>query len=216
MNTYETLAGEVLFAGKNGILRKLVCSKPAGEGILRATGRVCRVRGALCLQLETLHTDGKATHENLPLDGGFPAALAEKLAVYSQVNLLTDAGDAELRRGKKGNTVLLGAEKLHKSRAIPAPGGRIGGNDKEKKRILTGGEPFLRLLGVSDENGRVYDMIRKAQNSARSTAFWNWSAIPCRTCPKRKSAFAISVAAKVTFRLPCTTILPMCWAMKCR
>ncbi len=157
MNTYETLAGEVLFAGKNGILRKLVCSKPAGEGILRATGRVCRVRGALCLQLETLHTDGKATHENLPLDGGFPAALAEKLAGYSQVNLLTDAGDAELRRGKKGNTVLLGAEKLHKSRAIPAPGGRIGGNDKEKNRILTGGEPFLRLLGVSDENGRVYD-----------------------------------------------------------
>lgn len=157
MNTYETLAGEVLFAGKNGILRKLVCSKPVGEGILRATGRMCQLRGALCLQLETLHTDGKATHKNLPLDVGFPAALAENLAGFSQVDLLTDAGNVELRRGKKGNTVLLGAEKLHKSRAIPAPGGRIGGNDKEKNRILSGGEPFLRLLGVSDENGRVYD-----------------------------------------------------------
>ena len=89
-----------------------------------------------------------------PREREFSAPRAE---CYSQVNLLTDAGDAELRRGKKGNTVLLGAEKLHKSRAIPAPGGRIGGNDKEKNRILTGGEPFLRLLGVSDENGRVYD-----------------------------------------------------------
>lgn len=158
MKTYEALAGEVLFAGKNGILRKLVCSKPDHAGVLRAAGRVCTVRGALCLQLETFHTDGKATHENLPMDADFPARLAEKLSGFSQVNLLTEAGDAELRRNKKGNTVLLGADKLHKNRVLTAPACRIpAGNDKEKKRILDGSEPFLRLLGVSDENGRVYD-----------------------------------------------------------
>lgn len=158
MSTYESLAGEVLFAGKTGILRKLVCSKPEEEGVLRATGRVCRLHGALYLQLETFHTDGKATHVNLPMDDTLPAALAERLTGFSQLNLLTDAGDVELRRNKKGNTVLLGAEKLHKSRLLTPPVRReVAGNDKTKNRILTGGEPFLRLLGVSDENGRVYD-----------------------------------------------------------
>ena len=158
MSTYESLAGEVLFAGKTGILRKLVCSKPEEEGVLRATGRVCQLHGALYLQLETFHTDGKATHVNLPMDDTLPAALAERLTGFSQLNLLTDAGDVELRRNKKGNTVLLGAEKLHKSRLLTPPVRReVAGNDKTKNRILTGGEPFLRLLGVSDENGRVYD-----------------------------------------------------------
>ncbi len=174
MNAYETLAGEVLYAGKNGIFRKLVCSKPDDRAVLRAAGRVCLVRGALCLQLETFHTDGKATHENLPMAADFPSVLAERLTGFAQVNLMTEAGDAELRRNKKGNTVLLGAEKLHKNRALlsPAPHekemagncgavavncGAVAGNDKEKKRILTGSEPFLRLLGVSDETGRVYD-----------------------------------------------------------
>ena len=156
MSTYESLAGEVLFAGKTGILRKLVCSKPEEEGVLRATGRVCQLHGALYLQLETFHTDGKATHVNLPMDDTLPAALAERLTGFSQLNLLTDAGDVELRRNKKGNTVLLGAEKLHKSRLLTPPVRReVAGNNKTKNRILTGGEPFLRLLGVSDENGRV-------------------------------------------------------------
>lgn len=158
MNTYETLAGEVLFAGRNGIFRKLVCSKPDDAGVLRATGRALTLRGALCLQLETFHTDGKATHENLPMDDSLLQALAARLEGFAQVNLLTSAGDAELRRNKKGNTVLLGAQKFHKNRVLSAPAQHtLTGNDKEKKRILKGDEPFLRLLGVSDENGRVYD-----------------------------------------------------------
>ena len=33
----------------------------------------------------------------------------------------------------------------------------VAKNDRQKARILSGSEPFLRLLGVSDENGRVYD-----------------------------------------------------------
>lgn len=158
MNAYETLAGEVLYAGKNGIFQKLVCSKPGDAGVLRATGRVCTVRGGLCLQLETFHKDGKATHENLPLDAGFPPLLAERLSAFAQVNLMTAAGNAELRRSKKGSTVLLGADKLHKNRALALPLSRTpAGNNKEKNYILDGSEPFLHLLGISDKNGRVYD-----------------------------------------------------------
>lgn len=33
----------------------------------------------------------------------------------------------------------------------------VGGNDRQKHRILSGEEPFLRTLGVSDANGRVHD-----------------------------------------------------------
>jgi SAM-dependent methyltransferase len=33
----------------------------------------------------------------------------------------------------------------------------VGGNDKVKRRILSGAEPFLAELGISDANGRVHD-----------------------------------------------------------
>ena len=113
------------------------------------------------LQIESFHSDNKAKHENLPLDGAFEARLAEVISTFGQANLITTVGEAEHRRNKKGHTVLLGGDKLQrKLEQNPTERVKISGNDKEKQRILSGEEPFLRLLGVSDANGRIHDKKR--------------------------------------------------------
>jgi SAM-dependent methyltransferase len=63
-----------------------------------------------------------------------------------------------LRSSKKGKVTLLGGDKL--SRALAendAPCAKIESNNREKNYILSGNEPFLKLLDVSDESGRVRD-----------------------------------------------------------
>ena len=158
MNTYAKMAALCLLAARTETLKKLVFSRPVDGDIVRASGNLCRIGGKVVLQVETLHSDHKATHENLPLDRATENLLAARFAHFSQVNLLTSGGDAELRRTKKGVEVLLGADKLRRRLEDTAlETVEIGGNDKEKNHILTGAEPFLARLGVSDKNGRVYD-----------------------------------------------------------
>lgn len=158
MNTYAQMAALCLLAARTETLKKLVFSRPVDGDVVRAAGVLCRIGGKVVLQVETLHSDHKATHENLPLDRTTENLLAARFAHFSQVNLLTSGGDAELRRTKKGVEVLLGADKLRRRlEDTSLETVEIGGNNKEKNRILTGAEPFLVRLGVSDKNGRVYD-----------------------------------------------------------
>lgn len=158
MNTYAQMAALCLLAARTETLKKLVFSRPVDGDVVRAAGVLCRIGGKVVLQVETLHSDHKATHENLPLDRATENLLAARFAHFSQVNLLTSGGDAELRRTKKGVEVLLGADKLRRRlEDTSLETVEIGGNNKEKNRILTGAEPFLVRLGVSDKNGRVYD-----------------------------------------------------------
>lgn len=158
MNTYAQMAALCLLAARTETLKKLVLSRPVDSDVVRATGMLCRIGGKVVLQIETLHADHKATHENLPLTPASEELLATRFTRFGQINLLTLGGDAELRRTKKGAEVLLGADKLRRrledntSQTV-----EIGGNNKEKNRILTGAEPFLVRLGVSDKNGRIYD-----------------------------------------------------------
>lgn len=147
-----------LLAAEREALKKSVFTGAREKTVLRAVGVLCRIGGKTHLQIETFYTDGKARHENLPLDKAGLTRLEAIAAGFSRINLLTTAGDAELRENKKGEQVFLGADKLRrKLEAGCATSVAVIGNNKVKKRILTGDEPFLRLLGVSDENGRVYD-----------------------------------------------------------
>ena len=158
MNVYAELASLCLLAARTETLKKIVFSRPVDGDITKASGALCRVGGKVVLQIETLHSDHKATHENLPLDRATENTLAARFPQFSQVNLLTTGGDCEFRRTKKGAEILLGADKLRRRLSGAATETvEIGGNDKEKKRILSGKEPFLMHLGVSDANGRVYD-----------------------------------------------------------
>ena len=142
-------------------LKKLIFSKPSGGETVKVTVTLKSISGETVLQAESMHKDNKAKHQNIKIGDSEP--LIELIKTFSQINLNTTAGDCEFKRSKSGNTVLLRGDKLEK--ALFGDGGapkifaRITptSNNKKKNYILTGDEPFLKLLEVSDKNGRVYD-----------------------------------------------------------
>ena len=167
-----TLTALITNCAAEQVLSKAVFSKSRDKAVSRVTLTLKRVKGETVLQLETLRVadvadtavNGKkpvqASHENLNLFDA-PERLAVMVQAFDQINLMTTAGSCELRRSKGGKETLLGAAALQK--ALTGGGDKIpvkiavGGNDKTKRRILTGAETFLVELGVSDQNGRVHD-----------------------------------------------------------
>ena len=144
------------------VLKKAVFSKADGGDVLKAVITPKSVAGEDVLQIESFHSDNKAKHKNIKFnDSDTISALAKS---FSQINLITTAGDCEFKRSKSGKTVLLGGAKLEKALFSDEGDGiktfaRVtpGSNNKNKNYILKGDEPFLKLLEVSDKNGRVYD-----------------------------------------------------------
>ena len=156
MTPYELLARLIARALSAGVLKKAVFSKPKDKTVRRAVLTPRTLGERRVAQLEIFFADNKAGHENLsPDDEERFSALATG---FGQVNLLTTAGEAELRTSKGGKCTLIGGDRLR--RAIEkgdAPPAEVQGNDSKKERILQGDEPFLRLLDVSDATGRVHD-----------------------------------------------------------
>ena len=143
-------------------LKKAVFSKPSGVEAVKASVTLKSISGETVLQIESFHSDNKAKHKNVKIGENEPiSALIEQ---FSQINLITTAGDCEFKRSKSGNTALLRGEKLEKAlfgdgNGVPKIFARVTptSNNKNKNYILKGDEPFLKLLEVSDKNGRVYD-----------------------------------------------------------
>ena len=143
-------------AASNGVLKKAVFSKPQDSAVLRTVITLRTLGGKVVAQAETLRADNKALHENIAADA--TARFCELCETFGQVNLLTTAGDCELRRSKSGKTTLLGGDALQrKLQSNDAPTVKIESNNRQKQYILNGSEPFLKLLDVSDANGRIRD-----------------------------------------------------------
>ena len=154
----NSLAELVIRSATLGALKKAVFSKPQDKSLIRAVLTLRQINGRRALQLESFHTDNKATHKNLFLDDS--SVLTELVSFadgFSQINLLTTAGDCEYRSSSSGREVLLGRDKLSRALSSPVKVLDVSGNDREKNRILSGSEPFLITLGVSDKNGRPHD-----------------------------------------------------------
>ncbi len=153
---YAKIVELISQAATKGALKKAVLSKPQDAANVKCTLTLRRVGDKTVLQAETLRADNKALHENLA--PGDVSRLEEIASPWAQINLLTTLGDCELRSSKKGKVTLLGGGKLFRALAEnDAPCAKIESNNREKNYILTGNEPFLKLLDVSDENGRVRD-----------------------------------------------------------
>ncbi len=139
-------------------LRRLTFSKPTGDMPPRITARVVNARGRIHMALEETRTDGKVHHSAL-----LPAEWADKLLPliqsYGQVNLSGGAGDVEFRTSKKGKVTLIGAGPAEaKLAGEQTPFERFSEElNRKKNYILTGSEPFLIHLGVSDKTGRIHD-----------------------------------------------------------
>jgi hypothetical protein len=143
-------------------LKKAVFSKPASGDVVKAVASLKSISGETVIQIESFHSDNKAKHKNIRI--GENEAIEELIGQFSQINLITTAGDCELKRSKSGKTTLLRGEKLEKAlfgeeNGAPKVFARVTptANNKNKNYILKGDEPFLKLLEVSDKNGRVYD-----------------------------------------------------------
>lgn len=153
----ELLCRLILKSAQADALKKAVFSKPADKGVKKTVMTPRVISGRVMLQAEVFHTDNKATHENIELEGA--QRIAEYIDGYSQINLITTAGDCEYKLSQSGKSVVIGGLKLERELSAEKSFARvqIGGNNKSKRYILSGDEPFLVYLGVSDKNGRVYD-----------------------------------------------------------
>ena len=151
-------ASLVLLAAAKQALKKAVLSKPDDKSVVRTVITPKVIGKKQVLQAETFLSDNKATHENIPMDESGDKRISEIVSGFGEANLLTTAGNCERKRSKSGTETLLHGDALEKAlRSGGAASLSYDGNDRQKARILTGAEPFLKLLGVSDKNGRVYD-----------------------------------------------------------
>ena len=152
----------ILACYRKECLKKLVFSKPNAAQkaqAVKVSGRLCAHRGQKLLALEYALPSSTVAQRNLRGEDEMREALLPLFDGFGQVNLLTAAGDAELRANKDGRVVALGADKLARRLAGEAAPAEIAFDrlEREKKRLLTGREDFLIRLGVSDASGRVHD-----------------------------------------------------------
>ena len=155
-DAYSKIVELISASAEQGSLKKAVLSKPEDKANVKCTLTLRLVGGKTVLQAETLRADNKALHENIATND--TERLLEITSAWAQINLITTQGDCELRSSKKGKVTLIGGDKL--ARAMEqndAPCAKIESNNREKNYILSGNESFLKLLDVSDENGRVRD-----------------------------------------------------------
>lgn len=144
----------IIKSAAEGKLLRAVLSKPSDSSVKKATLRPIATARGNFIQLETFTSDNKAYHKNVSLDES--DALCDALCGYAQINVFTTAGECQYSVSKKGKVLMGGVDKV--LRAIDgAESVKYEKNNREKNRILVGNEPFLVRLGVSDENGRVYD-----------------------------------------------------------
>ena len=142
----------------SGIIKKLVFSRPLGDSPIKISGRLSELRGERILALEYSLPGNTVSHKNVKAEE-LDSVLSELTNSYSQINLLTTAGDAEYRISKSGASVLLGADKLGRKLSFDTAEfeSAIEELDRRKSYILSGKEDFLIELGISDKTGRVHD-----------------------------------------------------------
>ncbi len=149
-------------AAQSGVLKKVIFSKPSDKNIKKTVLTLKSISGNDMMQAESFYTDNKAKHKNIEMSDC--ETLSLMISDHAQINVITTLGECEYKVSKSGNCALIGGDKLlrvldsAKSLGIE-PIKRIapGANNKKKNYILSGDEPFLKLLEVSDKNGRVYD-----------------------------------------------------------
>lgn len=162
INTNEKIkyfCSALLCAGENQVLKKAVLSKSKDKSIVKTVLTLKSISGRICLQAESFFSDNKAKHENIALEDGAHARLCEMLESYLQANLITTLGECEYKASKSGAVTLIGVKNLVDkiTNASAESKVEISSNNQKKNYIINGDAPFLKYLGVSDKNGRIYD-----------------------------------------------------------
>ena len=143
---------------KTETLKKLVLSRPKEGEISKISCRLVAHRGRRLLAIEFSLPGNTVSHKNVG-EEELKGELTPLIENYSQVNLITTLGDAELKRSKSGKETVIGGENLRRKLSGDAPvfEKAIEAMDKKKNYILDGTELFLKKLGISSSDGRVHD-----------------------------------------------------------
>ena len=155
----DALLSLISLAFDKGAVKQLIFSRPKDPSLpVKVKGRLAMRRSHPVLALEFSEKGDTVSQKNVTREE-LCEVLAPMIGNYRQVNLLTHEGDAEYKEKKDGDAVLLGGERLSRrlARTALSPEEAIGALDRKKNYILTGSEPFLIALGVSDKEGRVHD-----------------------------------------------------------
>lgn len=138
------------------ILTKLTLSKPTDPGIIRTTGRLIEIKGALYLALTQFCTDGKAIQKNLPAAQAAQMVADMIPSAYGAMNIQTTNGNCEVKVSKKGKITVLDRIKRDQTAPVELE------HDRRKQYIISDSEPvdFLVELGVQDKNGQIFDKKR--------------------------------------------------------
>ncbi len=145
----------ILQSFNTGLLKKLVFSKAEDGYPTKITAKLCSVGGKTVVSFEKEFPFGRVEQVNLNKNGA--AEYADKLFDgYMQINIITAVGDAEYKRSSKGKELFNGKRlSFLMETSLLKP--EISDIQHKKNYALTGSEPFLISLGISDANGRVHD-----------------------------------------------------------
>ena len=160
MTASQRLVHLIKSSADKSTLKKAVFSKPSQTNISRAVATLRFVGQRSVIQIEYFTKDNKALHKNISLDDiSFDTQLEDVISEFMQVNLLTCCGECEYRCSKSGNSTVIGGDKLLSAINSYVPVEKAGKvlNNNQKDYILKGNEPFLKLLGICDQNGRIHD-----------------------------------------------------------
>ncbi len=143
---------------KREAMKKLVLSRQKEGEISKISCRLCAHRGRRLLAMEFSLPGNTVSHKNIGEDC-LISEITPLLDNYKQINLITTAGDAELKCSKNGKETVIGGENLRRKLDGEAPAfeSAIQALDKKKNYILSGEESFLKRLGISSSDGRVHD-----------------------------------------------------------
>lgn len=148
----------IRLSAEREIMRKLVFSRPInkGEASKVSVRAVCH-RSQRFFAIEYTKGDTVA-QKNVAFEEGY-TLFGELVDGYMQVNLMSSVGDVEYKTSKGGKSILLGENALRRKLEGNLQGFAIVPEslERQKSYILKGDEPFLRVLGISDKNGRVHD-----------------------------------------------------------
>ncbi len=135
------------------ILNKAVFSKCDDKAVLRETAVIKERKGLRLISLERFTRDNKAFHRDLPADMEKAAAELTNMIIseYRQLNIMTTAGNVEIKRSKSGS--------IHVSGKLSDTAEAAVASKDTKNYILDVSRDihFLKELGISDKNGRIHD-----------------------------------------------------------
>lgn len=143
-------------AAESSTLKKIIFSKSRDKSIIKTTAMILSGKGGSFFQLESFSADNKAFHKNIALEDA-PEVLAKiSLDNFMQTNILTSAGDCEIKISKSGAVYIGNKIKKDSMKIAPLY------HNRQKQHILDKylAEPFLYKLGITDKRGRIHDKMQ--------------------------------------------------------